>query len=47
MVKDGWVEVNKIYVGPDQENYYTLIADESKRKNVQIVQINIKVSVVA
>lgn len=42
MVKDGWVEVNKIYVGPDQENYYTLIADESKRKNVQIVQINIK-----
>lgn len=43
-VKDGWVEINKVYVGPDAEHYYTLLPDSSRYQNVQIVKINRKSS---
>ena len=36
--------MNKVYVGPDKEHYYTLLPDTTKYKNMQIVQIHIKVS---
>lgn len=36
------MEINKVYVGPDAEHYYTLLPDNSRYQNMQIVKINRK-----